>query len=130
VPLQRVVEPDALSDEPLAMVDQQPNVEFRPGQLGRRQRLNALGERRARDRDSLDAAATAMCGPVARRLPLIDEKRQPGRAQRTDGLVAIPGSGSPCVEARRRTAWVLRIPPEVVSISDAVAPARPGSAFA
>ena len=43
VPLQRVVEPDPLTDQALAVIDQQPQVELRAGQRRRRQRLEALG---------------------------------------------------------------------------------------
>jgi hypothetical protein len=47
VPLQRVVDPDALTDEPFAVIDQQPDVELRAGQRRRRQRLNAFSQRRS-----------------------------------------------------------------------------------
>jgi hypothetical protein len=59
VPLQRVVEPDACPDQPLAMVDEQADVELRSGQLGSRQRLDALGQRGARDRDRVNAVGLA-----------------------------------------------------------------------
>jgi hypothetical protein len=59
VPLQRVVEPDARPDQPFAMVDEQPDVELRPGQLSGRQRPDALCQGRARDGQSIDAIGLA-----------------------------------------------------------------------
>ena len=41
------------------MVDQKPNVELRAGELGRRQRLQALRQSRARDGQSIDAIGLA-----------------------------------------------------------------------
>ena len=59
VPLQRVIERHPHPHEPLAMVDQKPNVELRAGELGRRQRLQALRQSRARDGQSIDAIGLA-----------------------------------------------------------------------
>ena len=55
MPLQRVVERDALADQPLAVIDQQPQIELGPVQLRGRQRVQALAQRRPRDRDRVDA---------------------------------------------------------------------------
>jgi hypothetical protein len=41
------------------VVDQQPDVELRAGQLGRRQRLDAFGQRGARDGERVDAIGLA-----------------------------------------------------------------------
>ena len=58
------------------MVDQQPNVELRSGRLGCRQRLDALGERGASDRDRIDAIGLAA---LAARAPRVGHqpRRQP-----------------------------------------------------
>jgi hypothetical protein len=55
MPLQRVVERDALADESLAMVNEQPQIEFRALKLRRRQGVQAFAQRRPRDRDRVDA---------------------------------------------------------------------------
>jgi hypothetical protein len=55
MPLQRVVERNALADQPLAMVDEQPQIEFRALQLRRRRGIQAFAQRRPRDRDRVDA---------------------------------------------------------------------------
>jgi hypothetical protein len=53
--LQRVIQRDALADQPLAMVDEQPQIELGPFQLRRRQSIEALAQRRPGDRDRVDA---------------------------------------------------------------------------
>jgi hypothetical protein len=55
MPLQRVVERNALADEALAMVNEQPQIEFGALQLRRRQRIQAFAQRRPRDRNRVDA---------------------------------------------------------------------------
>jgi hypothetical protein len=55
MPLQRVVERNALADETLAMVNEQPQIEFGALQLRRRQGIQAFAQRRPRDRDRIDA---------------------------------------------------------------------------
>ena len=55
MPLQRVVQRDALANESLAVVDQQPQIELRARKLRRRQCLEAFAQRRPRDRDRIDA---------------------------------------------------------------------------
>ena len=55
MPLQRVVERDALADQPLAMVDEQPQIELGAFQLRGRQRIQAFAQRRPGDRDRVDA---------------------------------------------------------------------------
>ena len=47
-----------MPNEPLAVVDQQPNVELRAGELGGRQRIQAFAQRRARDGEGVDAGRT------------------------------------------------------------------------
>ena len=59
IPLQRAVERHARANQPLAVIDQQPQIELRPGQRGGRQRLNAGGQRGASDRDRVDAIGLA-----------------------------------------------------------------------
>jgi hypothetical protein len=46
VPLQRVIERHPLTDQPLAMLDQQPQIERRTFQLRGRQRFEPFGQRR------------------------------------------------------------------------------------
>jgi hypothetical protein len=41
------------------MVNQQPDVELRPSQLGRRQRLDAFSQRGSRDGERVDAIGLA-----------------------------------------------------------------------
>jgi hypothetical protein len=55
MPLQRVVERNALADETLAMVNEQPQVEVGALQLRGRQGIQAFAQRRPRDRDRIDA---------------------------------------------------------------------------
>jgi hypothetical protein len=52
---QRVVERNALADQPLAAVNEQPQIELWALQLRRRQDFQALAQRRPRDRDRVDA---------------------------------------------------------------------------
>ena len=77
VPLQRVVERDARADQPLAVVDQQPDVELRAGQRRRRQRLDARRQRGARDRERVDPIGLAA---LAARAP----RRRPSAASRRE----------------------------------------------
>jgi hypothetical protein len=55
VPEQVVVERGAHPDQPFAVIDQQPDVEFDAGELGDRQPLDAFPERRAGDGKRVDA---------------------------------------------------------------------------
>ena len=55
MPEQIVVERGAHPDEPLAMIDQQPELELHASQLGGRQPLKAFAQRRAGDGDRVDA---------------------------------------------------------------------------
>jgi hypothetical protein len=59
VPEQIVVERGAHPDEPFAVIDQQPDIQFDAGQLGHRQPLHALAQRRARDGERVDAVRLA-----------------------------------------------------------------------
>jgi hypothetical protein len=68
VPLQRVVERNALADQPLAMVHEQPQIEFGALQLRRRQRIQALAQRRPRDRDRVDAVGLSAPAGAATRV--------------------------------------------------------------
>ena len=71
MPLQRVVQRDALADQPLAVVDQQPQIELRTVQLRGRQRIQAFAQRRARDRDARRCGRTSRArdAPTPRRRP-------------------------------------------------------------
>ena len=70
MPLQRVVERDALADQPLAVIDEQPQVELGPVQLRRRQRIQAFAQRRPGDRDRVDAVGLpAPASAAPRRRP-------------------------------------------------------------
>jgi hypothetical protein len=74
VPLQRVIERDALADQPLAVIDQQPQIQFGTFQLRGRQRLQAFAQRRPGDRDGVDAVGLpAVAGAPSR------VGHQPGR---------------------------------------------------
>jgi hypothetical protein len=74
MPLQRVVERDALADQALAVIDQQPQVELRTFQLRRRQRIQAFAQRRPRDRDRVDAVGLPAGANLTTR-----RRHQPGR---------------------------------------------------
>jgi hypothetical protein len=68
VPLQRVVGRDALTDQPLAVVDQQPQVELGSFQLRGRQLVEPLAQRRPSDGDRVDAVRFAALAATAPRL--------------------------------------------------------------
>ena len=67
MPLQRVVDRDALTNEPLPMIDQQPQVEFRSFELRGGQPVEPFAQRSPGDGDRVDAvglpalAAAAAC---------------------------------------------------------------------
>ena len=67
MPLQRVVQRDPLADQPLAVIDEQPQVELRALQLRGRQGIQALSERLSRDCDRVDAVGLAAVTSVAPR---------------------------------------------------------------
>src|SRR4051794_884697 len=76
MPLQRVVDRDALTNEPLAVIDQQPQVELGPFELRRGQLVETFTQRRPGDGDRVDAvrlpalaAAAARIGHQPRRNP-------------------------------------------------------------
>jgi hypothetical protein len=54
VPEQVVIDRGAHADQAFAVVDEQPRVELRTGELGHRQRVEAFADRRAGDRDGVD----------------------------------------------------------------------------
>ena len=67
MPQQRAVELDAVTDQPLAMVDEQPKVELGPLQVRGREGLQALLQRGAGDVEGVDriglaALASALSG--------------------------------------------------------------------
>ena len=67
LPAQIVDQRGALLDEPFAVIDEQPDIELGPSELRDRQRLNALADRRAGDRDRVDAIRLArLAGAVSR----------------------------------------------------------------
>ena len=82
MPLQRVVEPDALTDQALAVIDQQPQIELGPVQLCCGQLIQALAQRRPGDRDRVDAVGLPALAPRAPR-----RRHQPGR-DANDALAA------------------------------------------
>jgi hypothetical protein len=65
VPEQVVIDGGAHSDEPFAVVDEQPNLEFDARRLRDRQPLKALPERCAGDGDRVDAVGLATITPGA-----------------------------------------------------------------
>ena len=87
MPLQRVVERDALTDQPLAVIDQQPQVELGTFQLRRRQLGEAFAQRRLataiasmlsdfpRSRPPRRAAAINLVGTRTTRSPRSIRKR-------------------------------------------------------
>ena len=88
MPLQRVVDRDPLADQPLAVIDQQPQVELGPIQVRRRQACRAL---RAAPRGR----------PRARRCCRTCRARAPGAATPTSACCA---RAAPARRARSRTA--------------------------
>jgi hypothetical protein len=68
MPLQRVVERNTLADQPLAMVNKQPHIELGAPKLRRRQRIQALAQRRSRDRDRVDAVGLPAPASAATRV--------------------------------------------------------------
>src|SRR5215207_8734251 len=59
MPLQRAVELDAVADEALAVVDQQPQIELWPGKLCGRKGLKPFLQRGAGDTERVDAIRLA-----------------------------------------------------------------------
>ncbi|MDP9377200.1 MAG: hypothetical protein M3P40_06460 [Actinomycetota bacterium] len=59
MPLQRVVDSDALTDEAFAMTDEEPENELGPVQVRGRQRVQALAQRSAGDCERVDAVGLA-----------------------------------------------------------------------
>ena len=82
MPLQRVVERDALADQPLAVIDEQPQVELGTVQLRGRQRVQAFAQRRPGDRDRVDAVGLPAPASVAPRRRPSASSRRAGRARR------------------------------------------------
>ena len=74
MPLQRAVERDALPNQPLAVIDQQPQIELRPVQMRDREGLKALPQGSAGDGKRVDgvrlaaltSTASGLCGQVRR----------------------------------------------------------------
>ena len=74
MPLQRAVEPDALTNEPFTVIDQQPQIELGPIQVRDREGLQALLQRGASDGKRVDrvrlpaltSAGSRLCGQVRR----------------------------------------------------------------
>jgi len=76
MPLQRAVEPDALANEPLAVIDEQPQIKLGPIQMRDRERLQAFLQSDAGDGKRVDrirlpalAGALASAGRQMRRDP-------------------------------------------------------------
>ena len=107
MPLQRVVERNALADEALAVIDQQPQIEFGAVQLRGRQRVQAFAQRRAGDRERVDAVGLpAPASAATRRRPSASSSRAgPARRGRSETAQRSPRrAGSPPAPrpARRR----------------------------
>jgi hypothetical protein len=68
VPLQRVVERDALASQALAMVDQQPQIELAALQLRRWQGVHAFTQYGPSDRDGVDAVGLSARASAAPRV--------------------------------------------------------------
>ena len=82
MPLQRVVEPDALADEPLAVIDQQPEVELGAVQRAPRQRLEP----------SASAARATAIASMRSDLPR-------SRAERRDVAISLVGTRNDALAA-------------------------------
>jgi len=63
--LQRVVDRHPLTDEALAVIDQEPHVEFGPVQVRCRERVEAFAQRRSGDRERVDAVRLAAAARLA-----------------------------------------------------------------
>ena len=68
MPLQRVVQRNALADQPLAMVHEQPEIEFGARQLRRGQGVQPFAQRRPRDRDRVNAVGLPARASAATRV--------------------------------------------------------------
>src|SRR3954468_22205632 len=67
VPQQRAVELDAVANQPLAVIDQQPQIQLRPVQLRGRERVQAFLQRGAGDVERVDRVGlAALTGALAR----------------------------------------------------------------
>lgn len=67
MPLQRVVEPDALTDEALAVIDEQPQVKLWPIQVRDGERVGPFAQRGARDVERVDVIRlAALAGALTR----------------------------------------------------------------
>jgi hypothetical protein len=105
VPEQVVIERGAHPDEPLAVIDQQPDVEFDAGQLRDRQPLNALPERRSGDGDGVDAVGPAAIAPGAA-LVGHQPRRDPDHALAVDEQKPLEGTGDMATVLKRPHALV------------------------
>jgi hypothetical protein len=65
VPLHRVVEPNALADQALAVIDEQPQVKLGPVQLRNRKIVQPFAQRCPGDRHRVDAVGLASLAPSA-----------------------------------------------------------------
>ena len=72
MPLQRVVDRHPLADEPLAVIDQQPQVELGPVQVRGRQRVQAFAQRGPGDRERVDAVGLAAAAGLRAATPAIN----------------------------------------------------------
>ena len=67
MPLQRVVDRDPRANEPLAVIDEQPQIELGPVQVRRRQRFETFTQRGAGDRERVDAVGLSAAAGLAPR---------------------------------------------------------------
>jgi hypothetical protein len=111
VPLQCVVERDALTNQPLAVIDQQPQVELGSFQLRGRQLVEPLAQRRPRHSERVDAVRFAALAATAPHL---------GHQPRRDPQNTLSALDQEPLKRPRDVAAVLERPDAV-----AVQPARP-----
>ena len=127
MPLQRVVDRDPLSDEPLAVIGQQPQIELRPIQMRRRQRVEPFAQRRSGDRERVDAVGLPAPTRLAprRRTSACYARAAPARRARSRSVPASPRhAGSP------RSPRRVRRPGRAPSAAVLLRPWRPTGPFA
>ncbi len=84
MPLQRVVEPNALTDQALAVIDEQPQVKLGPVEVRDREGVEPFAQRGARDVERVDVVRLAALARTLARLC-----HQVGRNARQDALATL-----------------------------------------
>ena len=138
VPLQRVVGRATLTDEPLAVIDQQPDVELRAVQRRRRQWLHPFGQRGPGNGQRVDAirlAALAGRAPRRRHQPRRDANdplaaRDQEPLQRPGDMAAILKRPRPLAGQARahKPAHRTRALPTATVISPSICPVAASTA--